>query len=159
MLHFVQHDGYIDTKEKPPRPHPKCRLVLFIANCDALPLQALANAGIQGMVTKEEPMGMLVQVVQITTNGQTVFSPIVTDKLLHPQPDAPSTMTLNESERQLLRLICTEKNNAEIAKVLNVSRKTIEKQLSILYAKLGVKSRTGAAVWFERHHSAEGNPS
>lgn len=129
--------------------HPKCRLVLFIADCDALPLQAITNLGVQGMVTKKEALEMLGKVMKRVTEGEIAYSPIIVRTLLQsPKPDSSFSIVLCQKERQLLHLVCAEKNNAEIAQSLNVSEKTIEHYLSELHGKLGVQTRTGAAVWF-----------
>jgi len=39
-------------------------------------------------------------------------------------------------------------NNLEIAQTLNLSQKTVEKRLTVLYKKLNVKTRTGAAICY-----------
>jgi PAS domain S-box-containing protein len=51
--------------------------------------------------------------------------------------------------RQLavLRLLALGKNNREIAQVLGISRKTIEKHVGNLYTKLEVHSRAEAVAW------------
>jgi DNA-binding CsgD family transcriptional regulator len=69
------------------------------------------------------------------------------------------TITLDESEKQLLRLICAEKSNAELATALNISKKTVERYLSLLYIKLGVQGRVGAAVWFGQYDNLQSQPS
>lgn len=130
-----------------------CHIVLCLVNCDGLPLQALLDAGVKGMVAKEEPIQMLMQVIHTGVAGQIGLSPMVINKLFQPESESVEANTLDDLERKLLQLICAEKNNLEIARILSLSRKTVEKQLTALYAKLGVHSRTGAALWFERHQA------
>lgn len=136
---------------------PHCHIVLYLANCDDLPLPALRVAGVKGMVTTREPTSTLLQVVQSAATGQDAYSPQVMTKLL--QGETPSSPPLIEFEEKLLRLVCAEKNNAEIAAIMTLNRKTVEKRLSALYTKLGVKTRVGAALWFQQHQGAEGTPS
>ncbi len=57
---------------------------------------------------------------------------------------------LTARELAVLRLIALGKNNREIAQVLGISVKTIEKHVGKLYAKLGVDSRAEAVVWAAR---------
>lgn len=136
---------------------PHGHMVLYLANCDDLPLPALLDAGVRGMVTNQEPTPMLVQVVQSAAAGQDAYSPQVLGKLLG--TDSASASPLTEFEEKLLQLICAEKSNAEIAEIVTLNRKTVEKRLSAIYTKLGVKSRVGAALWFQRHQDPEGTPA
>lgn len=53
---------------------------------------------------------------------------------------------LTEQERAILRLVVAGKTNREIGAELRMSRKTVAKHLSAIFAKLGVTSRTAAAV-------------
>lgn len=135
------------------RQHPHMGIALFVADCEALPLLALTNAGVQSIVAKGESMETLVQIVPKIASGQRVVSPEVIDKLLQlpPKPVSSFTLTLDELETHLLRLICAEKSNARIATVLHTSPKTVERRLTALFRKLGVQTRVGAAVWFVQH--------
>ncbi|MCA9945046.1 MAG: response regulator transcription factor [Anaerolineales bacterium] len=125
---------------------PNCHIVLLLNNCQNLPLPALVDAGVMGMVAKTESAQMLVQTIQAASAGQRAISPMVMERMLQSDPQ-PET-ALDEAEEQLLQLICAEKTNPEIAVDLHTSPKTVERRLSTLYGKLKVKSRVGAAVWF-----------
>jgi len=63
--------------------------------------------------------------------------------------DRPSGLTAREVE-VLLRL-GQGRSNPEIAAELHLSRKTVSSHLEHIYAKLGVKTRTGAALFAMRH--------
>jgi ATP/maltotriose-dependent transcriptional regulator MalT len=52
---------------------------------------------------------------------------------------------LTEVERRIAELVAEGRSNAEVARVLVVSRKTVEWNLSNVYRKLGVRSRTELA--------------
>jgi len=58
--------------------------------------------------------------------------------------------SLTEREREVLRLVAAGCTNADIAKLLRISVKTTEKHISNVLIKLGVGSRTEAAVWAVR---------
>ena len=120
-------------------------------------LPALVDAGVTGMVAKMESTQTLVQTILTAAAGRRAISPMVMDRMLHqnPQPE----IILDTLEEKLMQLVCAEKTNLEIAEILNLSHKTVEKWLTALYTKLGVRSRTGAALWFERCYDLEGFPS
>lgn len=57
---------------------------------------------------------------------------------------------LTVRELTVLRFLVAGKNNGEIAQKLGISRKTVEKHIGNMYAKLGINSRAEAATWAVR---------
>jgi DNA-binding CsgD family transcriptional regulator len=60
-----------------------------------------------------------------------------------------SVTELTESEERVVRLAAAGRTNQEIARSLSMSVRTVEGHLSHAYAKLGLRSRTELAVFFE----------
>ena len=65
----------------------------------------------------------------------------------------PSTgpVSLTEKEMDVLRLVCRGKHNKEIAGELGVSVRTVEGHMSAIFQRLGVRSRTEAAMYAAAH--------
>jgi DNA-binding CsgD family transcriptional regulator len=61
-----------------------------------------------------------------------------------------SLTELTESEERVVRLAAAGRTNQEIARTLSIGVRTVEGHLSHAYAKLGLRSRTELAVFFER---------
>ena len=61
------------------------------------------------------------------------------------------TLGLSLREREVLNHLAEGKTNVEISCLLRISVRTVEKHLERVYAKLGVKTRTGAMVELFRH--------
>jgi DNA-binding NarL/FixJ family response regulator len=58
---------------------------------------------------------------------------------------------LTEREVEVLRLVAAGRSNHEIADVLVLSQKTVERHLSNIFTKLDVPSRTAAAAYAHEH--------
>ncbi|HEY6103264.1 MAG TPA: response regulator transcription factor, partial [bacterium] len=63
-------------------------------------------------------------------------------------PDSPETLT--ERETDVLRLVAEGKANKEIAQGLGIGEKTVKTHVSSILAKLGLQSRTQAALYAAR---------
>ena len=58
---------------------------------------------------------------------------------------APEARPLTKREAEVLSWVARGKSNAEIATILNICTKTVDKHLERIYPKLGVENRTAAA--------------
>lgn len=59
---------------------------------------------------------------------------------------------LSQREIQILRMLAWGTTNVEIAQSLNISPHTVKSHINHIFNKLGVNSRTQAAVWGTQHH-------
>jgi len=60
-------------------------------------------------------------------------------------------IVLSDRETQILRLICRENTNAEIAEILNLSPRTVDGHRNNLLAKVGCKNTAGLVLFALRH--------
>jgi DNA-binding NarL/FixJ family response regulator len=63
----------------------------------------------------------------------------------------PGSGPLTERERQVFREIATGSTNREVAEKLFISTKTVGRHVENIYAKTGVTTRAGAAVYAMEH--------
>jgi DNA-binding NarL/FixJ family response regulator len=63
-------------------------------------------------------------------------------------PESPEALTGRETD--VLRLLAQGKANKEIAQLLSIGEKTVKTHVSSILAKLGVQSRTQAALYAAR---------
>jgi DNA-binding NarL/FixJ family response regulator len=59
---------------------------------------------------------------------------------------------LTERELEVLRLVAHGHTNAELAKELTISRKTVSRHLESIYSKLNVSTRAAATYFAMQHH-------
>lgn len=122
----------------------------------------LTRHNIQGYVLKNAPLGELLVALQAVHAGNTYFSKEVNigDK----EEDFRSTITIDDKhieeilsrrELEVLKLICREYSNAEIADKLFLSVSTVETHRKNLIAKLGVNNTVGLVKFALRHKLIE----
>ncbi|MCJ8318099.1 MAG: response regulator transcription factor [Colwellia sp.] len=111
------------------------------------------EAGALSYLLKDILPEELSSAVRKAAQKQAVFSPIVANKLLkYASSQKPLNakvalkMTLSEREHQILKLIATGNNNAEIAEALFIAIKTVKTHVSNILAKLQLRDRTQVAV-------------
>jgi two-component system, NarL family, response regulator LiaR len=119
---------------------------------------AAVRAGAIGYLLKDTKAEELCRVIRAASTGQVQLSPSVAARLMRElrAPDSPEVLT--ERETEILRLIATGKANKEIASALTIGEKTVKTHVSNILAKLGVQSRTQAALYAVRSGITSGTP-
>ena len=80
----------------------------------------------------------------VSCPGQTV---LVLEEQRHSVPaDALRSLGLTRRETEVLAWVAAGKTSAEIASILGIGRRSVEKHLERIYPKLGVETRTAAAA-------------
>jgi len=104
------------------------------------------RAGAIGYLLKDTQADELCRSVKAAAAGQVQMSPSVMTRLLRevPAPQQPDLLT--ERETDVLRQLAQGKSNKEIAATLVIAEKTVRTHVSNILAKLGVASRTQAAL-------------
>jgi DNA-binding NarL/FixJ family response regulator len=105
------------------------------------------KAGAIGYLLKDTQADELCRAIKAAAAGQVQLSPQAAARLVREvrAPDSPQTLT--ERETDVLRLIASGKANKEIAVALTIGEKTVKTHVSNILMKLGVQSRTQAALY------------
>jgi DNA-binding NarL/FixJ family response regulator len=105
------------------------------------------KAGAIGYLLKDTQAEELCRAIKAAAAGQVQLSPQAASRLMREvrAPDSPQTLT--EREIDVLRLLAQGKANKEIAAALVIGEKTVKTHVSSILLKLGVQSRTQAALY------------
>ena len=111
-------------------------------------LETLAvQAGAAGFLYKDVDPDALVRALRSVHDGHTLLAPDVAGALLRSSsPAVRGIGALTGREREVLEQIAQGRSNREIARLLQVSEKTVKTHVSSVLAKLGVQDRTQAAL-------------
>jgi two-component system, NarL family, response regulator NreC len=139
--------------------HPDLRIIYLTLLRGTRYVHKLAKYNIQGYVLKNATMDELMGAIRSVQDGGTYFS-----KDIHigdRDEDFRNTITiedrqideiLSRRELEVLRLICKEYSNAEIAGKLFLSVSTVETHRKNLIAKLGVNNTVGLVKFALRNN-------
>ena len=117
-------------------------------------LMAAIRAGARGYVVKGATRDEIVRAVRAVAAGEAIFGASVAGKLLAEASAVPAAKAydgpLTDRERQILDLLAEGLANADIARRIGVSPKTVANHVSSLLTKLQVTDRTQAALLVRR---------
>ena len=131
---------------------PTIRALILTSYEDDDAIFAAIMAGAAGYLLKEVRAAGLVDAVRRVAAGQSLLDPAVTATVLERLRSGgsaadPRLAGLSEQEQRILALIGDGLSNREIAGELFLAEKTVKNYVSSILAKLGLASRTQAAVF------------
>lgn len=108
------------------------------------------RAGAIGYMLKDTQADELCRAIKAAAAGQVQLSPEAASRLLREvrAPESPEALT--DRETDVLRLLARGLANKEIAQHLSIGEKTVKTHVSHILSKLGVASRTQAALYAAR---------
>ena len=135
---------------------PDCGLLFLVESYDLTEIVALLQAGATGFLTRDASVGDLARAVIAAGRGEIVLPPELANKALVALARGESVqeepgISLTEREQEVLDLLAKGLTNKDIAQTLILSVRTVEAHLRNIYSKLGVASRTEAALWAVNH--------
>jgi NarL family two-component system response regulator LiaR len=108
------------------------------------------RAGAIGYLLKDTEADELCRAIKAAAAGQVQLSPRAAARLMREVRTPESPEALTEREIDVLRLLARGQSNKEIARSLTIGEKTVKTHVSNILAKLGVPSRTQAALYAVR---------
>jgi two-component system response regulator DevR len=150
-VHLPDGDGIAVCRElRSLVPEVACLVLTAFADDDALVGAVVAGAA--GFVLKEIRGPALVDAIRKAASGQSLLDPAEVARVrrrLARELDEP-LRRLTPRERRILELIAEGRTNRQIADALFLAEKTVKNYVSNLLVKLGMATRTEAAVYMAR---------
>jgi DNA-binding NarL/FixJ family response regulator len=159
-LQMPTMDGVAATAEIKRR-WPDVEVVAVTSFVEEERVRAALEAGATGYLLKDADASEVAAAVSAAVAGEVHLDPAaaraLTAALRAPRSAAD---TLTAREREVLVLLATGGTNRQIGRHLGVAERTARTHVSNILAKLGLASRTQAAMWAVREGlvSAEGQP-
>ncbi len=139
--------------------HLPTYILLLSMYADAGFVHQALQCGVKGYVLKSSVSDELIWAVRAVANGQTFLSSpiseIVIESVIHPHTSGTENdplSNLSPREKEILQLIAEEHTSAEIAELLFISEKTVEKHRARLMEKLNVRNLAGLVRAAVKYH-------
>ena len=137
---------------------PLTRVVVLTISADDDDVMNAVMAGACGYLLKDSSVPDLITGIRAAAQGESLISPQIAAKVLQrlraqsTSEDAAATIRAELSDREIevLKLIANGKDNAQIARELFISPKTVKNHISNILMKLQIDNRIQAAVYAVR---------
>jgi DNA-binding NarL/FixJ family response regulator len=125
---------------------PDVEVIALTSVLEDTAVSGAVRAGAIGYLLKDTDAEELKRAIQAAAEGRVHLAPEAAARLMREvrAPESPEELT--EREAEVLRLVARGQANKQIASSLFVSEKTVKAHVSSILMKLGVQSRTQAAL-------------
>jgi DNA-binding NarL/FixJ family response regulator len=121
--------------------------VLALSNAmDRKWIVGMIQAGAIGYLAKDVTTDDLCRAIRAVSSGEIQLAPEAMKYLLQETRTPAMTETLTRRETEVLRRLVMGESNKQIAHSLRVGEKTVKTHVSSIMGKMGVQSRTQAAL-------------
>ncbi len=128
------------------------KIILITFHKEKMLFQKANELNIFGYILKEFAIEEIELCIKSVTQGVPYFSPRIKELLgINPykESDLPK---LTPSEKKILKLIAQDKTNKEIASLLFISYRTVEKHRSNIINKLKIEHKTNSLLIWAKDH-------
>ena len=130
----------------------KTKIVLITFHKEKDLYRQAKDLNIYGYILKEFALDEIENCIYTVTEGDSYFSPKIREHLDEPSAEDDALKDLTPSERKILKLIAKDKTNKEIASMLFISHRTVEKHRSNIINKLDLQHKTNSLlIWAKEH--------
>ena len=128
--------------------HPEMEVVAMTSFTQADLVHGALQAGAAGYLLKDAEADEVAAAIRAARRGEVHLDPAIAKQLTRSlvAPKRQTADALTEREREVLALVATGLSNQQIADALVISERTARTHVSNILGKLGVASRTQAAL-------------
>ena len=136
--------------------YPQLPVVMISAQEDAAVVARSREFGASGFIPKSSSLEIIQLAVRVVLDGD-VWWPSNVQDVAHVSPEAKAASeglaSLTPQQFRVLTMVCDGLLNKQIAYELNVSEATIKAHVTAIFRKLGVRTRTQAALLLQQMES------
>jgi two-component system, NarL family, response regulator LiaR len=129
------------------RKMPEIEVLALTSVLEDASVVGAVRAGAIGYLLKDTEAEALCRAIKAAAKGQVQLTPHAAARLMQAVSVSESPQALTERETDVLRLLAQGQANKQIARSLQIAEKTVKVHVSNILSKLGVQSRTQAALY------------
>jgi DNA-binding NarL/FixJ family response regulator len=138
-----------NLKEK----YPELKIIVLSSHYKSNVLGQMIKLGVSAFIPKNANKKLLITAIESVNNSGVYFTEVDQEMLMQ-YMNSPSNKTMLSSnedlsgrELEVLKLICLEQTNQEIATQLFLSKRTVENHRKRILEKVGAKNAVGLVVY------------
>jgi DNA-binding NarL/FixJ family response regulator len=131
--------------------HPEVAVLVLTSFADRDRVTDALDAGAMGYVLKDTEPTALLEALRAVGRGESPIDPRVARTLLTSRRHTGPATPLTEREQEVLALVGRGLPNKQIARTLGIRESTVKAHLTSVFAAIGVRDRTSAALWAQRN--------
>ena len=129
--------------------YPETNTLVLTGHDRDVYLANMMDAGVSGYLDKKLRAGQLISAIRRAARGEIFFDEEQIERARRWREEVGNKWaSLSEREKEILQKLTEGSENLAIAEMLCITTNTVEKHLTNIYKKLGVKSRLEAAIWW-----------
>lgn len=136
----------VDATRAIRRDHPEVEVVALTSVLEDRLVIDVVEAGASGYMLKETRPDELFEAVRAAARGEVRLDPRAQQRLVREVRAPEVKEALTDRELEVLKLVAVGASNKGVAQQLGISEATVKSHVSNMLSKLGLKSRTQAAL-------------
>lgn len=151
-IQMAPMDGFEATRQIVKR-FPEVTVVALTMHEENFAILEMLRAGAIGYLVKDSAKEVLVEAIKAAHRGKRYYSETASRKVTAMisggfyDPDAAEVMGFDPTELRIIRLMCADTDNADIAAELKISNITLKRYRAAIMEKAGVKTHAGLVFW------------
>ena len=141
-------DGF-EVIKKAKKQEVKTHFIILTSHKEKGFVLSASELNISGYLLKDEPFSEIEKCIDAVRKGQTYFSTTFTNIFNQSiVPELNKLKLLSPSERTIIRYVAEKKSSKDIAEILSISPRTVDKHRANIIDKLGIeKGIDSLSVW------------
>lgn len=136
--------------------NPSKKVIVNTMSCDQKHIHQMIESNVSGYILKDGKMTEITKALDLVLDNQTYFSPKVQELILHgyqdlingkKTPKKSDGFIITKSQKQVLKLLCKQYSNTEIANELKVSELTVRRHRQDLLERTNSKNLVGLIIY------------
>lgn len=153
----------METTRRLRRKYPAIKVLAFSIYDEQHKVLSMLKAGADGYLLKAADSNEVVKAIHAVMKGEQYISKEIADKVIYDvvsgnmpasNEEPAESVALSRREEEILSLLANDTSYLEIAKKLNISKRTVDTHRYNISKKLGIKSMAGLIRYAINHNLA-----